>query len=166
MLAQVLQQMHSEGTLTVKQIARAWKISESAVYPYLDSRWPTIDKLIDLLDRSPREVQLRLLGAIVAGCKGLYVAAVDASADINGDGHVDSDDLAEAIQRNAGDHARTVKELVKAMRAGKITEHEEAAYVALVDRAIGTLIASRNAMAVLVRRPVRARAVTTMGVGA
>jgi|GEM_PF-6566500 len=166
MFADTLHRIIKDGDMTLDQIAAALHIAPNSVYAYLCDRWPKLDQFISLLERAPRAAQTKLLTAALAGCPGLYVAYVDASGDLNSDGAVDSRDLAEVVRRNAVEHANLANQLLPVLGGGNITPQQEEEYIALTDRAIGLLVASRIAVKIMTRRRKPARPVTTLGVGA
>jgi len=157
MLGQLLQRLHESGKLTVGEIANCWMIESGSVYPYFQGRWPTVDRLIDLVRYCRRsgktDVALELGAMLFHGC-GMMLTPIDADADVNGDGVVDERDVLRQVQHHCEAFGRFTADALHAIDDHRVTENERDLGDAQIDqlhvdlettRAVFHAAAARNA---------------------
>ena len=94
MIAETLRSLNDDGLLTARQLASILSISTSSAYRYLSGEveptWSQVRTLFRHCGR--REIQQRLAGDLLDGA-GWLAEPVEVDADVNGDGHVDTNDV-------------------------------------------------------------------------
>jgi hypothetical protein len=155
MLCNVLRQLNKSGVLPIDTLGDILSIADP--YPYLSHRDMRYSQVRTLFRASGKEeVQLQILQNLVQGT-GWICAHVEADADINGDGAVDTSDLLDGGIKANDELARLLTMTREEQKHGmKSIGSERAARLhCSIDKSIQTLLAIRQAVGFLEQRQTR-----------